>query len=127
MRLRKALWLALGFAGLGLGAVGAAVPLLPAFPFLVLAAFSFARGSGRLHRWLVNTKLYRENIEGFLSGKGMTKKAKVRVIVSVTAVMGLGFAFLRQIPWGRAVLAVVWAGHILLFLFGIRTIPEKQE
>ncbi|HSK67872.1 MAG TPA: YbaN family protein [Candidatus Limnocylindria bacterium] len=127
MRLGKAFWLALGCLGLALGAVGAVVPLLPAFPFLALAAYSFARGNERLHRWFTGTRLYRENIEGFLSGHGMTKKAKARVILTVTAVMGVGFLLMRRVPWGRAVLAVVWAAHVLLFLFGIRTIPDKQE
>lgn len=42
----------LGCIGLGLGAVGAAVPLLPAFPFLMLAAFCFARSSRRLNDWI---------------------------------------------------------------------------
>ena len=41
----KLFYVILGCIGLGLGAVGAAVPLLPAFPFLMLAAFCFARSS----------------------------------------------------------------------------------
>ena len=41
MKLKKAMYLALGFLGLALGAVGAVLPLLPAFPFLLLAAFGF--------------------------------------------------------------------------------------
>ena len=45
----KLFYVILGCIGLGLGAVGAAVPLLPAFPFLMLAAFCFARSSRRLN------------------------------------------------------------------------------
>ena len=51
--MKKLLYLAGGFIGLGLGALGAALPLLPAFPFLLLAAYCFARSSERLHRWFV--------------------------------------------------------------------------
>ena len=65
MKIKKAGYMVLGFVGLALGAVGAVVPLLPAFPFLLLAAFGFAKSSQKLHNWFIGTKLYRENLESF--------------------------------------------------------------
>ena len=127
MGLRKALYLLLGCVGLALGALGAVVPLLPAFPFLVLAAFGFARSSERLHRWFVNTKLYKQNLESFLQGRGMTRRAKARVMLTLTLVMGVGFYMMRRIPVGQIILAIIWVGHILLFLFGIRTLAEEEQ
>ena len=58
--MRRILWIVLGCVGVGLGAVGAVLPLLPAFPFLLLAAFSFAKSSQRLHTWFINTSLYKK-------------------------------------------------------------------
>ena len=55
MKLKKMLYVAVGCAGVVLGAVGAVVPLLPAFPFLLLAAYCFARSSERLHTWFIGT------------------------------------------------------------------------
>ena len=49
MKIKKALYILLGCIGVGLGALGAALPLLPAFPFLLLAAFCFAKSSQRLN------------------------------------------------------------------------------
>lgn len=43
VKIKKILWLILGFIGVGLGAVGAVLPMLPAFPFLLLASVSFAK------------------------------------------------------------------------------------
>ena len=126
MGIKRALYFALGCLGLALGAVGAVVPLLPAFPFLVLAAFGFARSSDRLHHWFLGTRLYRDNLAGFLSGRGMTKAAKARVMLTVTAVMAIGFYMMRRIPVGRVILAVVWVGHMILFIWGIRTVPEEK-
>lgn len=45
MNVKKVFYIVLGCIGLGLGAVGAVLPLLPAFPFLLLAAFSFSKSS----------------------------------------------------------------------------------
>ena len=57
MKLKKILYVVLGCIGVVLGALGAVLPLLPAFPFLLLAAFCFARSSERLHNWFTGTKL----------------------------------------------------------------------
>lgn len=51
--LSRPLFLLLGWACVGIGIVGIAVPGLPTVPFLLLAAWAFERGSGRMHRWLM--------------------------------------------------------------------------
>ena len=95
MKAKKILFIVLGCIGLGLGAVGAVVPLLPAFPFLLLAAYSFARSSERLHSWFINTKLYKNNLESYVKGKGMTKRTKVRIMITVTVLMTFGFVMMH--------------------------------
>ena len=57
------------------------MPLLPAFPFLLLAAFCFAKSSERLHNWFINTKLYKNNLESYVKGQGMTRKTKIKMQV----------------------------------------------
>ena len=59
MKIKKIIYIVVGCLGVGLGAVGAVLPLLPAFPFLLLAAFCFAKSSERLHNWFTSTKLYK--------------------------------------------------------------------
>ena len=124
MRLRKALFVGLGCVGLALGAVGAVVPMLPAFPFLMLAAFCFARSSERLHTWFCGTKLYRDNLESYVAGQGMTRRTKIRIMVTVTVLMSIGFVMMHAVPVGRVVLACVWVFHILYFCFGVKTRAE---
>lgn len=127
MNLKKLLYIILGCIGLGVGAVGAVLPLLPAFPFLLLAAFCFAKSSERLHNWFIGTKLYKDNLESFVAGKGMTKKTKVRIMITVTILMSIGFIMMHAVTVGRIVLACVWVFHIVYFIFGIKTIPEAAE
>lgn len=126
--MKKILYIIFGCVGVGLGAVGAIIPMLPAFPFLVLATFCFARSSEKLDRWFKNTKLYKDNLEDFVAGRGMTKKAKVRIMITVTLLMSVGFIMmgLKGIFTGCIVLGCVWVFHIIYFIFGIKTIPAAE-
>ena len=92
--MKRVLWIVLGCIGVGLGAVGAVLPLLPAFPFLLLAAFSFAKSSERLHTWFVNTKLYQNNLESYVTHRAMTMRTKRRVMATVTLLMAFGFTLM---------------------------------
>lgn len=120
MNLKKVIYVIAGCIGLGLGALGAALPLLPAFPFLMLAAFCFARSSEKLDNWFRNTKLYKNNLESYVQGRGMTKKTKVKIMITVTALMSVGFVMMGSVPVGRIVLFCVWVFHILYFSFGVK-------
>lgn len=123
MNIKKILYITLGCIGVGMGALWVVLPLLPAFPFLLLAAFCFGRSSEKLHTWFIGTRLYKDNLESYLQGRGMTKKIKVRIMITVTLLMSIGFIMMHQIPVGRIVLGCVWVFHLLYFLFGVKTIP----
>ena len=124
--MKRVFYIVLGSIGVGLGALGAVLPLLPAFPFLMLAAWSFAKSSKKLDAWFKGTKLYKNNLADFAAGRGMTKKAKVRIMLTVTALMSIGFGIMgsRGIYAGCITLACVWVFHILYFTFGVRTLSS---
>lgn len=124
--MKKYLFMILGCIGLALGTVGAVLPLLPAFPFLLVAAYCFARSSERLHSWFIGTKLYKNNLESYVKGKGMTRKTKIRIMAMVTVLMSIGFIMMRQVPAGRIILACVWLFHIIYFLFGVKTAAGER-
>ncbi len=123
--MRKFLYIILGCIGLGLGVLGAILPILPTFPFLLLAGFCFARSSQRLHHWFIHTKLYQNNLESFVKGQGMTWKTKIRIMIVVTISMSIGFVMMDQIVVGRIVLACVWIFHIFYFIFGVKRKKES--
>ncbi|MBQ7010731.1 MAG: YbaN family protein [Clostridia bacterium] len=129
MKFKKILWLTLGFIGVGLGAVGAVVPMLPAFPFLLLATVSFAKSSEKLHTWFIGTKLYKKNLESYVAGRGMTWATKIRIMITVTLLMGVGFGMMlaRSIFIPCNILFCVWVFHILYFIFGVKKYIPKEE
>lgn len=124
MKIKKIMYVVLGCIGVGIGAVGAVLPLLPSFPFLLLAAFCFAKSSERLNNWFIHTKLYKNNLESYVKGQGMTWKTKIRIMVTVTLLMSIGFLMMSRVPVGRIILACVWVFHLIYFIFGVKTKKE---
>ncbi|MCI5772965.1 MAG: YbaN family protein [Erysipelotrichaceae bacterium] len=123
--MKKTGYLILGFIGLGLGAIGAILPLVPSFPFLLLALYGFTRSSKRLHAWFVQTSLYQENLHSYVKQRKMTKKAKIKIMAIVTSLMGIGFIMMHRLVLAQVVLAVVWLFHIFYFTFIIKTLPSS--
>lgn len=128
MKIKKIALVVVGCIGVGIGAVGAVVPMLPAFPFLMLAAVCFAKSSEKLDKWFKSTKLYKNNLETYVKGQGMTKKTKIKIMITVTLLMSFGFfmMFRKDLYIPCAILGGVWIFHILYFIFGVKNYnPEK--
>jgi uncharacterized membrane protein YbaN (DUF454 family) len=66
-----------GAIALVLAILGIFLPLLPTTPFLLLASACFARGSKRLHHWLLTHPLFGEYLRNFEAGRGIPLPAKV--------------------------------------------------
>lgn len=124
--MKKIVYCFLGCVCFALGGIGAVLPILLTVPFLLLAAFCFARSSERLHAWFRKTKLYKENLEDYVAGNGMRKQAKIRIMCTVTVLMSIGFILMssKGVYIGCIVLACVWILHILYFCFKVKTIAE---
>lgn len=103
--MKKIIYMIIGCISIVLGIVGVVLPILPTVPFVLLAAFCFARSSERLDDWFKNTKLYKENN----IKSGMTKRVKMRIMCSVTLLMSIGFIMmgLKGIVVGNVVLLIV--------------------
>lgn len=127
--MKKIILVIVGCIGVGLGALGAVLPILPAFPFLLLAAVCFAKSSDRLDRWFRGTKLYKNDLESFVKGQGMTRKTKIKVMITVTLLMSIGFAimFSKAIYVPCIILGGVWLFHIIYFAFFVKTHRPQEN
>ena len=124
--LKKAFFIVLGCVSLALGTIGIVLPILPTVPFYLLTAFCFANSSERLHDWFIHTTVYKKYIGSYFRRRGMTKKAKCLLIGTVTAIMVPGFILMDKVPVGRAIMLVVWMGHIFYFGFKVQTITQQE-
>ena len=116
-----ALWAGVGMVSFVLGALGAILPLIPTTPFLLFAAFCFARSSQRLERWFRSTKLCKTVLEGYVSKRAMTLKAKLMLLVPLTGMLGISFVLMTAVPVGRMVVASIWVVHVVYFGFVVKT------
>jgi len=101
VRFRWAWWL-LAYASLGVGIVGIFVPGLPTTVFVLVSAWAAARGSERLHRWLLTHPRFGPSIVQWQTHRAVARKAKWMA----TATMALCAAIMLWcVPsrWAQAV------------------------
>ena len=81
-------WVALGWLCVGLGLIGAVLPVMPTTVFLILAAFCFGRGSPRARAWLVGHPVFGPPILKWEADGAISRRAKAWA----TGVMALSIA-----------------------------------
>ncbi len=119
--LRKLLFVTIGFIFAGLGFIGSLLPVLPTTPFLLIAAWAFARGSDRFNHWFHNTKLYQNHLESFVKNRSMKLKTKIGLVSFASTMMAISF-FLTDKLFVRIFLVAMWLFLLWYFKFRIRTI-----
>ena len=78
----------LGFVFLGLGALGVVLPLLPATPFILLAAACFARSSEKWHQWLLASETFGPMIMNWEKSRCISCRVKLIGVTSMLLVGG---------------------------------------
>lgn len=109
----RLLFLVAGLLCVGLGLLGALLPLLPTTPFLLLAAACFARSSTRMHHWLHHNRLFGAYIQRYRAGDGMPLRAKVMTLLVMW--LSLGYSAVVAVP------AHWWPLAVILLLIGVAT------
>lgn len=126
-RIKSRIYMGVGFIMVGLGIAGIPLPLLPTTPFLLLAAYCFARSSPRWHHWLVTHRVLGVYIAAFRERRGLTPGQKWRIAAAVTLTL-LVTGFFAPIWLGRALAAFIWVTSMIA-LYLSRTAPpvEREE
>ena len=88
----RLIWLGFGGLCVGLAIAGAALPLLPTTPFLLLAVFAFARSSRRLHDWLLDHRHFGPLIRNWRDHGGIDRRSKILAVAAMLAALLLSWA-----------------------------------
>ena len=114
----RRLYLAAGLLCVGLGALGAVLPLLPTVPFLLLAVFCFARSNPAWEQRILDDPRWGPQIREWRERGAISRKAKIGAIITLVA--GIAFTWVTLgFPW-------VWISVGVLIVIGgwIATRPE---
>jgi uncharacterized membrane protein YbaN (DUF454 family) len=104
----RVLWSLLGLLATACGIAGLLLPLVPTTPFLLIAAFAFARSSPRLHGWLVTHPRLGPPIAAWREHRAIRRGAKMTAVLLMAAAASASVAL--GVPgWVLAVQAVVLA------------------
>lgn len=96
--MRRHLYLLGGFASIGLGAIGAFLPLLPTVPFMILAAFCFARSSPRLEAKLLDNPQFGPHIRRWRDHGAISRRGKKAALGAFAFSVALALIF-SPWPW----------------------------
>lgn len=109
------IWLSFGLICVALGLVGVFLPLLPTVPFMLLAAFGFARSSERLHNWLLNHRHFGPAIADWRERGAVSPVAKRLATVSVILVFAM--SLILGLRLSLLVVQGLALSSVLLFLW----------
>ena len=114
----KILLTIIGLISLGLGILGAFLPVLPTTPLLLLAAFLFLRSNQRLYDWLMNHPKMGPYITNFMKHKAIPLRVKVIAVSTLWLTLLYCAVFVAEHWAFRAffiLLAICITWHILSY------------
>jgi uncharacterized membrane protein YbaN (DUF454 family) len=97
--MKKSLFISLGAICVVLGAIGIVTPVLPTTPFLLLAAYLFARNSPKMHELLLKNKVFGKYLENYFENKPIPLKEKLISISFLWIGLGCTFYFATLQRW----------------------------
>lgn len=111
-----------GMICVGLGALGILLPGLPTTPFLLVAAYCFARSSEHFHDWLLNHRWFGSYVRNFEEGRGMTRPAKATTLLVMWLSFGVTIVFFVPVAIGQAGMFLL-AAAVSIYIMRLPTPP----
>ena len=108
--MRRHLYLAAGLVSVALGAVGAFVPVLPTVPFLLLAAFCFARSNPEWEARLLAHPRWGPSIRDWRERRAIPRRAKVAALATLVLSATVAWLSLSGMWLAGALVPIAGAG-----------------
>ena len=118
-RFRWAWWL-LAYASLGTGIVGIFVPGLPTTVFVLVAAYAAARGSDRLHGYLLQHPRFGPMIRDWQAHGAVSRRAKIAATLTMLACAAILLLVMQSVTshqWWMATLPITCMAVVAIWLW----------
>lgn len=115
-----------GFFSLGLGAIGAVLPLLPTTPFLLVAAFCFARSSERFHEMIMSNRWSGPYLRNYHERRPMTK-SQLRGTIATLWISLVVTAVVVRTWWMTMILLGVAIGVATFLVIRNRQLQRERD
>ena len=109
------IFIILGTISWGLGIIGIFLPLLPTTPFLLFAAFCYARSSKKFYAKLLAHRWFGPYIHQWQEDRSIPLKAKIIAITMIIITIGISIIFFTPLLVVKILLTVV-AVSVIVFL-----------
>ncbi len=116
----------LGLISLGLGILGAFLPVLPTTPLLLLAAALFLRGNRRLYDWLLNHPKLGPYITNFIKHRSIPLRIKI-ISVSTLWITLLYCAIFVAEHWALRAMFIAIAIGVTIHILSYKTAEKEQH
>ena len=103
-----------------LGVAGIFLPVLPTTPFLLLAAYCYARSSHKLHDRLMSNKHLGPYIHNYMVHKAIKKSIKIRALIFLWLTLLISFIFVDNM-YVRIILPLIGVA-VTLHIASLKTI-----
>lgn len=103
----RAVYLVIGFLFVGLGVLGAFLPVLPTTPLLLVSLWAFSKSSVRLERWLLEHKRFGPRLTAWRTHRVIPLAAKLAAWGSMAASLTL------MIVLGRPMFQIAVAATVM--------------
>ncbi|MFA6219082.1 MAG: YbaN family protein [Erythrobacter sp.] len=96
--MKRSVYRLLGLVSVGLGAIGAFLPIMPTVPFLLLAVYFFARSDPEWEQRILGHPHWGPMVRDWHERRAINRRAKIMAIGAMTTGVGFTWYTLGH-PW----------------------------
>lgn len=122
--MKRILLIIFGWISVVLATLGVVLPLLPTTPFLLLAAWCFARSSPRFHYWLLYRSWFGSYLRHWQEHRALPPGAKGKAVLVIIMTFAVSL-YLVPLWWVRVLLLGVMCG-LLIMMWRLPVVDLKQ-